>query len=186
MKRPTFLGGVGIAFLFSFFAAAVFAALTPVLGSYFVLRLLIAGLGLAYVVYLLSRSRERTGRIITLVLWAVIAVATWFMGPPLSLYLVIHVGMLWLIRSLYLYSSALSALADLGLSALSLAAAVWAASQSGSVFLAVWCFFLVQALFTAIPRSMKPKAKSRPGDDESFERAHRAAEAAVRRLTANG
>ena len=48
MKRPTFLGGVGIAFLFSFFAAAVFAqravvddgAVGPALGLHgWVLRL---------------------------------------------------------------------------------------------------------------------------------------------------
>jgi hypothetical protein len=74
---------------------------------------------------------------------------------------------------------------DLGLSALSILAAVWAITQSGSVFLATWCFFLVQALFVAIPPAMKRGAS--PGrnsvvENESFERARRQADQALNQL----
>jgi len=36
------------------------------------------------------------------------------------MYLLVHLGLIWLIRSLYFYSSVLSALADLGLGGLGL------------------------------------------------------------------
>ncbi len=90
----------------------------------------------------------------------------------------------WLVRSLYFYSGVLPALMDLGLSALSITAAVWAISQSGSVFLATWCFFLVQALFVAIPPAVKRNANAAGNatparnnviENEPFERARRQA-----------
>lgn len=186
MKRPTFFEGVAVALA----ASAIGAVLFPVLGSVFsatsVLRLLIAGMGLAYVLYLLGRSRERVGRIIAVLLWVLAASVTWFMHPPLMPYVLVHLGLIWLVRSLYFYSSMISALADLGLNGLSVAAAIWAATQSGSLFLSVWCFFLVQALFVAIPTCVNPKPKERRPDQDSedrFQHAHRAAEAAVRKLS---
>ena len=186
MKRPTFFEGVAVAFAASLAGGALFAALTTVFAGGWVVRLLIAGIGLAYVLYLLGRSRERIGRITALALWSVVAGATWFMEPPLLLYVLVHLGLIWLIRSLYFYSSVLSALADLGLTGFSLAAAVWAAIQSDSLFLSIWCFFLVQALFVAIPARVtrKPGEGKADGDvGDHFQRAHRAAEAAVRKLS---
>ena len=111
---------------------------------------------------------------------------TWLLEPPLALYVSVHVGQVWLIRSLYFYSSALSALADLGLNLASVAAAIWAATESGSPFLSIWCFFLVQALFVAIPVRMgenRHKRRHEHAYDDRFERAHRAAQGALRRLS---
>lgn len=187
MKRPTFLHGIAIAFILSFVGAALFATLAPILAPGLTVRFLVALLSFVYVLYLLARSRERTGRVAVIVLWAVFAGVTWFVAPPLPLYLIVHAGMIWLVRSLYYRSSVLPALLDLGLSGLSLAAAIWAATRSGSVFLAIWCFFLVQALFVAIPSSLKqPRNQKRTetGDDMGFQRAHRTAEAALRRISA--
>jgi hypothetical protein len=79
-----------------------------------------------------------------------------------------------------------AALIDLGLSGLSLAAAIWAAHQSGSVFLTVWCFFLVQALFVHIPTHIGRRGEPDHEDLEGahrFERAHHAAESALRKLS---
>jgi hypothetical protein len=107
------------------------------------------------------------------------------LAPPLPLYLLIHVGAMWLVRSLYFYSGVLPALMDLGLSALSITAAVWAITQSGSVFLATWCFFLVQALFVAIPPAVKRKAtpaRNTVIENEPFERARRLADQALTQL----
>jgi len=187
MKRPSFMHGVGIAFLLSFFGAALFAALGPFLGSVLLLRTLIPLLGLAYVLYLLGRSGARTGRVMTIAFWVLAAGVTWFMAPPLAVYLMIHVALVWLIRSLYFYDSFTPALMDLGLSTMSIAAATWAATRSGSIFLAIWCLFLVQALFCIIPRSIEPaKAQStRWDDDDAFHRAQRNAEAALRRISAH-
>jgi hypothetical protein len=98
----------------------------------------------------------------------------------------VYGGAVWLNRSLYRYSSLLCALADLGLSALGLAAAIWAATHTGSLFLGIWCLFLVQALFVAIPSNMGrniAETSAGLGDEDRFRRAHRSAELAVRRLS---
>ena len=185
MKQHTFLHGVIVAAVLAFFASAIVATLTPFVGLGGVFRLVIPGLALAYLLYLFSRSAERSGRVTTLSLWSALAVITWWFAPPLPLYLLIHVGAVWLVRSLYFYSGILPALMDLGLSGLSISAAVWAATRSGSVFLATWCFFLVQALFVTIPPAIKSKRQTRQhatADTEAFDNAKRQADRALRQL----
>ena len=184
MKRPSFFYGVGAALAIAIGAGAVFATLAPRLGADAALRLVIPAMGLAYLSCLLRRSDEATGRITTITAWCVISAATWFLAPPLPVYVLMHAGMLWLVRSLYFHSGVFPALLDLGLSALSVSAATWAVTRSGSVFLASWCFFLVQALFVFIPRRV---AAPGPGDalgndDDTFERARRRADAALKQL----
>jgi hypothetical protein len=183
MKRPTFLHGVFVAAVLAFIASAFIAALTPFIGVGSVVRMLIPAVALAYVFYLLRASDERIGRITTISLWSVLAVVTWWISPPLPFYVLIHVGAIWLVRSLYFYSGALPALIDLGLSALSISAFIWAVSRTGSVFLATWCFFLVQALFVAIPAIFKKRTREiNAADNGSFERASRQADKALRLL----
>ncbi len=185
MKTPSFLNGVIVALVLSLSAAVGFAALTTVMFPGLVVRLLIAGLGLAYVLYLLSQTSARIGRVTTVSLWGIGAFAAAVFSPSLLVYLIVHVGMVWLVRALYYSAGVLPALLDLGLSLLALAAAVWAAGQTGSVFLAVWSFFLVQALFVVMPRSVRdPSPRHSRVRDDAFERAHRNAEAALRRLSA--
>ncbi len=185
MKRPTFAHGVVVAAVLGFFASAIVATLTPFVGIGSVLRLAIPGLGLAYLLFLFSRSEERLGRITTISLWSALAFVTWWISPPLPLYLLIHVAAVWLVRSLYFYSGIVPALMDLGLNALSISASVWAITRSGSVFLATWCFFLVQALFVTIPPTVKEKTQPQRNattENEKFEQARRRADAALRTL----
>ena len=185
MKRPSFFHGAIVAGVLGFFASAIIATLTPFIGLGAVLRLTIPALGLAYLLYLFSRSDERTGRVTTISLWSALAAITWWVAPPLSLYLLIHVGAIWLVRSLYFYAGVLPALMDLGLSTLSVSATVWAITRSGSVFLATWCFFLVQALFVTIPPAVggkKTTAKNLAPNNDKFEQARRQADRALRQL----
>lgn len=186
MKRPTFLEGVGIALAASLAGSILFSALSPVMPDLALLKLLIAGLGLAYSLYLFRRSRERLGRLVTITIWLICATLIWLLNPPLTLYLALHIGLIWLIRSLYFYSSPMAALADLGLSGLGLAAAIWAALNTGSLLLSIWCFFLLQALFSTIPANLKktiPDDRSPGQPTDRFQQAEQAAEAALRRLT---
>jgi hypothetical protein len=188
MKQPTFPEGVSVALAASLAGGVLYSAMGAVFPGIPVLRLLIAGISLAYVVYLLSRSPERVGRITATAAWLLIAGVLWFTQPPLLLYVFVHLGALWVIRSLYFYSSTLSALADMGLNGLSLAAAIWAVTWTGSVFLGIWCFFLVQALFVFIPKSIRRKPGAvRAGDEreDRFQHAYRSAEAAVRKLSSS-
>jgi hypothetical protein len=185
MRRPSFFHGVIVAGLLGFFASAVVATLTPFVGLGAVLRLVIPALSLAYLLYLFSRSGEATGRVTTLSVWGLLAVTTWWVAPPLPFYLLIHVAAVWLVRSLYFYSGVMPALMDLGLSTLSVSATIWAITRSGSVFLATWCFFLVQALFVTIPpaiKKTKTPQRNAVAENENFERARRQADQALRQL----
>jgi hypothetical protein len=187
MKQPTFLEGIAVAIATSLAGSMLYSILDVVFPGVPVLRLLIAGLGLAYVVYLLYRSPERVGRITAVAAWVLVAGVLWFMQPSLLLYLFVHLVAIWLIRSLYFYSSALSAVTDLGLNGLGLTAATWAVARTGSVFLGIWCFFLVQALFVLIPKSIRRRPATGPAGHEHedrFQHAYRAAETAVRKLSA--
>ena len=185
MKRPTFFHGVIVAAVLGFFASAIVATLTPFVGLGAVVRLVIPALALAYLLYLFSRSTERLGRVTALSAWTVLAVLAWWVAPPLPLYLLTHVAAIWLLRSLYFYSGLVPALMDLGISTLSVSATVWAITRSGSVFLATWCFFLVQALFVAIPPALAKKRteqRSTPAESKQFESARRQADQALRQL----
>ena len=94
MKKPTFFEGVGVAFIVSAAGGVLFGMLSTLFAGGFVLRLLIAGIGLAYLLYLLSRSQERVGRITIIAAWAVAAVAIWFLSPSFALYLLLHIGLI--------------------------------------------------------------------------------------------
>jgi hypothetical protein len=186
MKQHTFFEGVAVALAASLIGSSLFAALTPIFAVGGVLRLLIAGISLGYIVYLLGRSREHVGRVAVIAFWALLASGIWFLKVPLPLYLLVHLVTIWLIRSLYFYSSLLSALADLLLSGLSLSTAIWAFIHSGSLFLGIWSFFLMQALFVVIPARISGRTGETGPDrmsEEHFERAHRTAQAAVRKLS---
>jgi hypothetical protein len=185
MKRPGFFQGVGVAAALALVAGVAGAVLAPLMGLPATVRLLVPALTLGYLLYLFSRNGERTGRITALGAWAALAAATAWLAPPLPFYLAIHAGAIWLLRSLYFYTGILPALLDLALSAASLAVTAWAARHSGSLFLAAWCFFLVQALFVAIPSAVRCRrhaARPAAGQNENFERARRQAEAALHQL----
>jgi len=182
---PSFGRAVGVALVLSLCGAAVLAALTPLAGTGTALRAVIALLGLAYVLYVMATSGERVGRITTVALWTVAAGFAWFSSLPLVAYALVHIALVWLVRSLYCYSAVLPALADLGVSLLGAAFAVWAAQRSGGAWLAFWCFFLVQAFHVLIPPALgAPVSHSTDTTDDAFARAQRAADAAVRRLSA--
>ena len=188
MKRPSFLNGACAAGVLAFFASVGLAVLTPIFAFSLLYKLLVPVLGLAYILYLLSHSSERVGRVTTVTIWLALAVIAWLIEPPLALYILVHVGAVWLIRSLYFYSSMVPALMDLGLNVLSISTAYWAIRHSGSTFLAIWCFFLVQALFVSIPPALtrQPNREQRKiSDTEKFEGARRRAEAAIRQLFAH-
>lgn len=186
MKQPAFLEGVAFALATSITGSMLMAALPVFLPGSLVLRLVIAGIGLGYILYLILRSRRRIGRITVLAAWMLMAVFSWISGPPLVLYVLIHVLSVWLIRSLYYHTSVLPALADLALNGLGLAAALWAIARTDSMFLAIWSFFLVQALFISIPKSLYRDSSGNPlgpQHPDRFEHAHGIAEAALRKLT---
>lgn len=188
MKRPTFLEGVAVALVLSLVGGVVYGAASIFFSGGWLIRTIIAILSFAYICYLISRSGQRLGRVTTWALWSFAALAVWLLSPPLPIYTVLHLGLIWLVRSLYFYTSPLSALADMGLTGLSLMSAIWAVVQSQSVFAGLWCFFLVQALFAAIPANFNPTRTKQQADQtvkDPFDRACHAAETALRQMYSN-
>lgn len=186
MTRPGFFEGLLVALIASILASSMFTGVSWLFGTTGTLELMISVISMAYLCYLLFRCQEKAGRIVVFILGSVITFGLYLLPVPLLLLILCHIAMCWLVRSLYFYSSVLSALIDLGLQGLSLLAAVWAGMHSNSLFLGVWCFFLLQALFIFIPpricRSARSQQNIRTKGDQ-FEQAHRHAEAALRRLS---
>ncbi|MCZ6888020.1 MAG: hypothetical protein O7H39_05940 [Gammaproteobacteria bacterium] len=180
MKRPTFLEGVIVAVVLAVSCGALIVGLNLVFSSATALSISISTLAGAYILFLLSRSAERAGRVAVFALWllSAVAAALWIHSP--ALLLIVHAAMIWLVRTLYFHSSFLGSVMDAALSALALGALIWAGQQTHSAATAAWCFFLVQALFVAIPPTF---AKADRADDgEGFAHAYRAAQDAARRI----
>ena len=184
MKAPTFLREALFGAALALAASIAVTALLPFAGPAASLRLLVPALALAYLVFTLTGA-SRTGRVTTFTLWASGAFALWLWSPGLLTYIALHVGAVWFIRAVYRYDRLLPALADLALSVASIAAAAWAASRTGSVFLATWCLFLVQALSAGIPRGDHPRDGVAPATEDPFDDARRRAEEALTRLASD-
>lgn len=182
MNRPTFLEGVAVALLATFLGGGLYVVLTAMFPPGVAARLLMAALSLGYLLYLLTRSSGKTGRLTALAGWGILAILAWWLAPSLPLYSLLHLAFIWLVRSLYFQGGVLAGLLDGGLCGLGLAAAFAALLRSGSPALAIWCFFLVQALFAVIPAVWPGKNAAVSLPDDRFDQAHRSAEAALRRL----
>ncbi len=186
MKTATFPEGIFVALVFSFLSSIVFFSLSSLFSTSIVIHLLISGLTFSYILYLLSRSKERVGRIMVITLWFISIISLWFVWPPITLFILGHLITIWLVRSLYFYSSLISSLTDLALNGFSIGFAFLVASHTNSLFLTLWCFFLSQALFVMIPKNIKKSASNKSisfDNDDNFQRSYRAAETAVRQLS---
>jgi hypothetical protein len=99
-----------------------------------------------------------------------------------------HLILIWLTRALLFHATLLTALADLGVSALSLAAGCWALLETGSLLASLWSLCLMQAACALLP-SRVGKSAARSGtdndDEQRFSRAARAAEQALEQLTSS-
>ncbi|MCI0667576.1 MAG: hypothetical protein L0Y43_05935 [Methylococcaceae bacterium] len=186
MNRFSFIEGLGFALFASAFGGLLFFALSPWFAVTFLFKSLVSLIACGYVAYLLIRAPRRTGWLTVMTVWASIAMAGWLFIHSVLAFLALHVTMIWLIRSLYFYHSPVAALVDLALCGLGLAAAVGVFRHTGSLALAIWCLFLIQTLVAMIPPDFKRTTRSRTevlGESDRFERAHRSAESALRKLS---
>jgi len=188
MNRPTFLEGVIVALGASIAGASVYLPLALMLGKGDGFRATIGLVGLGYAVYLMYRSNRRVGRVTAMTIWLAFAGAAWTLVPGIAAYLIAHALLAGVLRSLFHHTGPLPSLADLGLAILGVAAGLWAFSESASLWLGLWCFFLVQALFPSIPHRSRGPREGRPREstpNERFSRAQMLAEAALREISSN-
>lgn len=188
MKAISFLEGVVVALLASVAGSIVLSGLNWMVADDTAWHLVIIGLALAYLLYLFSRSGIKCGCITALFAWFIITVISGLWLSSFSLMLIVQIAAIWLIRSLYFHNGLLTALADLGLNAFALAAALWALQQSGNLGLTLWCFFLVQALFVFLINGKPDSASNNLGlyaNANDFQHAYHTAQAAVRKLSSS-
>jgi hypothetical protein len=183
MNGLSFVNGVLAALLASLLGSIAYFSLGFLFSSEWGMRLLISALAVAYCLYLLVGSTERSGRITLLLLYCGGLAAVWLFYLPLLGFAFWHVLAISVLRSLFFHNGVIAACADLALGMLGLAAAFWALLQSDSVFLSIWCFFLCQALFVYIPGRPCPHLPVNPDSAAEFNRAYQAAEEAVRKLS---
>ena len=184
-----FFKGAAVAAVLALAGAISFAGLSSLIGAPLALHLVIIALGGVYILYLLSRASDRTGRIAVFAAWLTATIAMAIASDGLAATLVTQTVLISVVRSLYHHASVLAGLLDLGLSAMAMGAAVWASSESGSFFLTAWSYFLVHALYSVIPSRFTPAPTSRTTTDQReqatedrFDRAVSTAEAAFRRI----
>jgi hypothetical protein len=180
MNLAAFWRGAGLALLLSTAGAFAFKVFAPLVGAGTGLKLLVLALGLAYLLLLLARHRVRIGRLASMAAWAGCAALLFALDPLPWVWLLAQTALVWLLRCLYAHDSLRAAALDAALNGLALSAALATAMHTGSLFLSLWCFFLVQALYVLIPatRPVNPE----PSADSSFDQAERTARAALRRL----
>ncbi len=186
MNRPTFVHLIATGFAVSVIATAGFHALTWLFPAASVLQFLIAVTALYCLVQTIWASGEKTGLLTVITCWLVASAIMVSFDSTTGQLFAVQLFFIWLVRSLYVYSSFISSMVDLALCVVSFGVVVWTVSYTGSVFLSFWCFFLSQAVVSAIPINSTPTKFSNqdsPGfDNARFEQAYRVAEKAVNQL----
>lgn len=186
MNKFSFVEGLCLALIASVCGTLLLFALAPLFTLGFLFKLIVNVIGFGNILYLLIRAPRRIGRITAFTVWALLATLGWLFIDSILVLIGLHLTMIWLIRSVYFYTSPSAALVDLGLCGLSLAAAVRVFSHTGSLALGIWCLFLIQALVSMIPsdfkRTMPAQTAAKAGSDR-FDRACRSAERALRKLS---
>ena len=184
MKPLSFWRGVLLAIVISVVGAVLHTVLAKLLGNTSSLRVVILMAGLSYVLALLANGPRQSGRVVAALAWLALAGLLLVFNPPLTLWLLLQTGFIWLLRSLQRYDSLIPASADALFSGFALAAAIATAQHTHSLFLALWSYFLVQALAAFIPTrpAAAPEAAAAVGETD-FETSYRNAETALRRLS---
>lgn len=182
MGKTSLLHGILAACLLSAISVPLWTGLQWLGGSG--MTGLIAALGLGYIAYLLAVSPSRRGRVVLGVGSAVILLGLYLTSPIVAMAIVLTVGTIWLVRSVLYHSGILPVIWDGALCTVSVICALGTALSTHSLWLTVWVFFLLQALFVCMPqrfsRSQHRRSGRLPsGQDDAFARAHRAAEDAL-------
>jgi hypothetical protein len=186
MKAPGLLEGIIVATVASIGGGIVTTLLPVITSEYTAVRILLALLTIAYLLYLMKRSNEHVGRVVMIAAWLIATLGSLLLDTSLLYFGLIQVTAVWITRSLYFHVSVIPALLDLGLIGFGVVASVWAVMQTGSVMTAIWCFFLSQSLFVLIPgfsSHRDTQSCSNSVEVDRFQSAHRVALDAVRKLS---
>ena len=188
MHRPTLLEGVLVALVLSLSVSPLVVFVQLAIGSLLAWKIIAMVVAYAYMCYLLARSRRRSGRVTLGLLALTVLLASLVFDLRFPTILLLGVTLMWGIRAFAYSRSLVSAVLQGGVCVLGCGAALIVYGHSGSLALAVWSFFLVQAAFVLIPAQCMrwpatPSSATPGGAPDGFGQAYRAAEQALERLT---
>lgn len=183
MKPLSFWRGVLLAIVISGVGAVLHTVLSKLLGNSSSLRIVILVATLGYVLALLAHGPRQSGRVLAALAWLVLAGLLLVFNPPLTVWLLLQTGFIWLLRSLQCYDSLILAGSDALLSGFALTAAIATAQHTHSLLLSLWSYFLVQALASFIPARVAAASAAGNSREADFETSYRTAETALRNLS---
>jgi hypothetical protein len=188
MHRPTLLEGVLVALVLSLSASPLVVLVQLAIGSLLAWKMVVMVMAYTYMCYLLVRSGRRSGRVTLGLLALIVLLVSLVLNLRFPTILLLCVTLIWGIRSCAYSRSLVSAVLQGSVCVLGCGAALMMYGHSGSLALATWSFFLVQAAFVLIPaqclrRPAMPAGATQGGTPDGFERAYHAAEQALGRLT---
>ncbi|MGB0133871.1 hypothetical protein [Dokdonella sp.] len=183
MRRPGFWREVGVALALSVAGGLAWSALSWFLSPASAMRWVIATLGVVYAVLQLRALDTRAGRMLVIGSWLALNIALFAFNPPLSSWVLAQAAAIWMLRCWACHGSFFTAIADGVLGLFAATAGVVVIQSTHSIFLALWSFFLIQALVVFIPDSLRIAPRNvTPDNEDRFARAQRSAEAALHRL----
>jgi hypothetical protein len=188
MHRPTLLEGVFVALVLSLSLSPLVVLVQLSIGSLLAWKMGVMALAYTYICYLLARSGRRSGRVTLGLLALTVLLAGLVCNLRFMTMLLLCVTLIWGMRSFAYSRSLVSAVLQGGVCILGCGAALMVYGHSGSLVLAIWSFFLVQATFVLIPaqfmrRPATPLSATLGGAPDGFGHAYHAAEQALERLT---
>lgn len=183
MKRPAIIDGILVAVVLSIVAAGFFPVAVWLFSTKMAIAVVSALIALSYTAYLLRLRSKRAG---VFFMWTCAAVwagaGVFFLALPA--YLLSLAVMIWAVRWVSVGGGLIRGLIDAGLTGASIGFAGYAVAISGSITAGLWCFLLIQSLWSLIPNCGLGKKESCNTHNEAgrFDRAHLAAEEALREL----
>jgi hypothetical protein len=184
MHRPTLLEGILVALVLSLSVSPLVVFVQLAVGSPLAWKIGVMVLAYTYMCYLLTRS----GRVTLGLLALTVLLTSLVCNLRFPTILLLCVMLMWAVRSFAYSRSLVSTVLQGGVCVLGCGAALIVYGHSGSLALAIWSFFLVQAAFVFIPaqfigRSATPSGTTLGGAPDGFGLAYHAAEQALERLT---
>lgn len=183
MKKPNLLDGILAAILITVCTGSISLILSSFITDNTLFKILLSFSTLSYLIYLLKRSQTQIGWFVVIMTWGFINFGSWLMGLSLIEQVILQIGLIWLVRSLYFHSSILTGFLDLGLILTGLAGSIWAILNTNNEIIALWTFLLLQSLFTLIPNLRLSPANNKIDNTSTFQSSHRVALEAVRKLS---
>lgn len=183
MKTLSFWPAVALALVVSVLGWVLHSVIGGFIGMAVSLRVVVLMAAMLQVLALLATHPQRSGRVVAAGAWLALSGLLVLVDPALSVWLVAQTGFIWLLRSLQRYDSLLTAAADALLSGFALSTAIATAMHTRSLFLSLWCYFLVQALAAFLPRRLPASVPPAAAGGNDFDTSFRNAEAALRRLS---